>query len=244
MKAVTKELPEYDYIYYGDTENLPFGDKTEEEVYTLTKIGIENLFKRSCQLVIVACNTASAETLRRLQEELVVGEYSDRRILGMIIPTIETLVEKDKDQALLLATKRTIDSNKYQIELSKMDSLIHLKQVATPDLVPLIEIGDMDLALQTVKKVIDEEGGESEVVVLGCTHYTELKQGLREEYREKVFLSQDEIIPAKLKSYLYCHPELESKLTRGRGREVHLTEHKPYYDKILQHLLGGVLVEE
>tara|TARA_B100002051_G_scaffold276628_2_gene326278 strand:+ start:7079 stop:7861 length:783 start_codon:yes stop_codon:yes gene_type:complete len=244
LKAVVRELPEYNYEFYGDTANLPYGDKTEEEVYRLTCKGVTELFERNCRLVILACNSASAEAVRRLQREMLVGEYADHRILGVIVPTVEVVTELTKKDVLLIATRRTVESNKYQLELEKLNTKIELRQVAAPDLVPLIEIGDIDLATEEAMKVIETEGGESEVVVLGCTHYAKLKNQLRKKYPDKIFLSQDEIIPTKLKSYLQTHQEIESTLSKEGERNIQLTEHRPYYDQILQQLLGGVLVEE
>src|SRR3989338_6111066 len=121
LKAVAKALPQYDYEFYGDTANLPYGGKSEEEIFELTKAGIMHLFKRDCLLVIVACNTASAETLRRLQDGFLKSEYPDHRVLGVIIPTVEELVSGDIKHALLVATKRTVDSGKYERELAKLD---------------------------------------------------------------------------------------------------------------------------
>jgi glutamate racemase len=245
LKAVTKELPDYDYVFYGDTANLPFGTKTEEEVYAHTVEGLEYLFAEDCSLVIIACNTASAETVRRVQNDFLPDKHPDKKVLGVIVPTVETLMFESLTQVLLLATNRTVSSDKYKIESENRNLNITLKQLAAPDLVPLIEIGDLELAAQQAIKLIDEAGGESEVVVLGCTHYTEIKSQLRQHYdKAKKIISQDEIIPNKIKSYLESHPEIESKLSRGSERKIHLTEHKPYFDKILQQLLGGVLIDE
>ena len=139
MGAVIKELPQYDYEFYGDTANLPYGDKSEEEIFSLTKQGIETLFQKGCLLIIVACNTASAETLRKLQREYLDQNYPDRRILGVIIPTIETLQTEKIQQAILIGTNRTIESKKYEIELDKKMISTRLTSIATPALVPLIE---------------------------------------------------------------------------------------------------------
>ena len=114
LKAVARALPQYDYIYFGDTANLPYGDKTETEVYELTKAAIEELFNRDCLLVIVACNTASAESIRRIQDTYLKEEYHDRRILGVIVPTVEEVIEKGFKRAILLATTRTVESGKYE----------------------------------------------------------------------------------------------------------------------------------
>jgi len=243
LKAVAKELPDYDYYFYGDTLNLPYGDKTEEEIYKLVTIGLKYLFEQNCSLVIIACNTASAETTRKIQNEYLPLMYRDKKVLGVIIPTVEEIMKVDRD-ALLIATSRTVASGKYPAELDKLDYKSNLKSVATPGLVPLIEDGKLEEAEKIAREIIETEGRGSEVVVLGCTHYTKLKNKLREKFSDKLIISQDEIIPTKLKLYLANHPEIESKLSREGERKIHLTEHKPYFDKILQQLLGGVMVDE
>lgn len=222
LHAVRELLPEYDYLYYGDTKNLPYGDKAEAEIFTYTKNAIEYLFEHGSLLVVVACNTASAETLRILQDTLLVGQYADRRILGVIIPTIEVLCAVKPKHALLIGTVRTIESRKYNRELEKISSTIVLSTQATPELVPLIESNDMQGAWDVLKKVVESQTGEIDTIVLGCTHYTVLKDEIRKHFPHTV-ISQDEVIPEKLKKYLENHPEIESRLTRSKTLEVFLT---------------------
>ncbi|MCA9360017.1 glutamate racemase [Candidatus Nomurabacteria bacterium] len=243
LKAVAKELPMYDYYYYGDTANLPYGDKSEEEIYFLATTAMDYLFKEGCSLVIIACNSASADTARKIQNEYLPLRYPDRKVLGVIIPTIEEMVKVEKS-ALLLCTARTATSGKYEKELHKLKHKGTLKTVAVPELVPLIEKGNIIAAEEIASDTIETYGEGREVVVLGCTHYTKLKQELRKKFPNKKIISQDEVIPNKLKTYLLAHPEIESKLSRGSERKIHLTEHRPDYDKVLQQLLGGVMVEE
>lgn len=243
LKAVAKALPQYDYEFYGDTANLPYGDKTEEQIFELTKAGIVHLFNRDCLLVIVACNTASAETLRRLQDGFLKNEYPDHRVLGVIIPTVEELVKADIEHALLVATKRTVDSRKYEVELGKLLTKAPLiTSCATPELVPLIESGEHEAALQSLINTIKIKG-EVDGVVLGCTHYSLLKDDLRKEFPAFTVLSQDEIIPAKLANYLSRHPEINSKLSEGGTRNVYLTDNSSRYDHIIRELLGGAFIE-
>ncbi len=246
LKAVAKELPQYDYVFYGDTANLPLGDKTEEEIYELTKAGVEELFKKGCLLVIIACNTASAETLRRLQDGFLKEHYPDRRILGVVIPTVEALINSDSVGTLLIATKRTVESGKYDLEIQNRSSRdIKLYSVPTPGLVPLIESGDsseaLDKAIGIIKAKLSEY--QFDTVILGCTHYTKLKDGLRTHFGSSLhFLSQDEIIPKKLTDYLERHPEIKGELGQGSTRSIHLTLHRPDYDNTLRELLGGVMI--
>lgn len=246
LKAVARALPQYDYIYYADTKHLPYGDKTEEKIYEYTKSAIEELFKRDCILVVVACNTSSAETLRRIQDTYLSQNYPERRILGVIVPTIEEVVEVKPKRVLLLATKRTVDSDKYARELEKITrGDIELVSVATPELVPLIEAHKLDEATLSAIKTIEANTGEGEAVILGCTHYVLLKDSLRAHFGiTRTFISQDEVIPKKLANYLDRHPEIASRVSDTGKRQIHLTEHRPDYDRLTADFLGGVYLSE
>lgn len=236
LKAVRHHLPEYDYVFYGDTEHVPYGDKTEEEIYKFTKEGVERLFEEGALLVIVACNTASSESLRKLQDDFIKNEHPDKRVLGVIIPTVEVLVETHLQRPLLIATTRTVDSKKYEIELKKINSSISLKSVAMPGLAPLIEAGQLDVAYTQIRKAIDMRIGEIDGVILGCTHYTVLKHDLSEVY-EFPIISQDEIIPEKLMTYLDNHPEIEGKLSKEKTVNIILSKDSPHYAEIEKSIL-------
>lgn len=244
LKAVVKDLSQYDYMFYGDTEHLPYGDRTEEEIFKLTTIGVSHLFDAGCALVIIACNTASAETARRLQTEFLPAEYPDRKILGIIVPTIEMLQFDVPTRAALLATRRTIESEKYHKELElKGNQNVTLVDIATPELVPLIESAELEAAAKQAIYRIETEAGESEVVILACTHYTQIKEALRSHFLDKKsIVSQDELIPKKLQSYLDNHPEIVEKLTNTGERAIHLTLHRPDYDILMGQFLGGVFL--
>lgn len=246
LKSVASVLPQYDYLFYGDTEHLPLGDKTEQEIFEYTKAGVEELFKQDAAIVIIACNTAAAETMRRLQDGFLPENYPNRRILGVIIPTVEELVNSRVGDALLIATKRTVESKKYERELEKVGSDIKLRSLATPELVPLIETGKSHEASKLAEEIIKsaiKSGGETDTVILGCTHYAKFKNELRQALGTEIkVLSQDEIIPDKLKQYLDNHPEIESKLSRNGTRSIKLSLHREDYDHIIADLLEGAMI--
>ncbi len=245
LKAVARALPQYDYEFYGDTAHVPYGDRSEVEIYRLTKRGVEQLLQRECALVIIACNTASAETLRRLQDTILVGEWKDRRILGVIIPTVEAMVASKYRQVALFATTRTVDSQKYDRELAKITQTVTLRSEALPSLVPLIEAGKADEARELiVLHTTAMRAAGIEAIVLGCTHYCLLVESVRNALGGEAgkVLSQDELIPPKLKDYLDRHPEMETKLSRGGTRNIFLTAHTAAYDEIIRHLMGGVML--
>lgn len=243
MRAVSTLLPRYDYVYYGDTKNVPFGDKPEAEIYELTKAGMESLFEHDCVLNIIACNTSSAESLRRLQDTYLPKAYPDRRILGVIIPAVEEVLDAAVGEVLLLATKRTIDSGKYERELGKRsDNPPAVRGIATPELVPLIEAGELDAAAKAAAAAITAKRTTYPAitaVILGCTHYTLLRPALQARFPDLHFISQDEFIPEKLNDYLQRHQELTSRLTGGGTRTITLTEHRPDYDHLVPELLAG-----
>lgn len=245
MKAVGLVMPQYDYEFFGDTANLPYGDKTEEEICELTKIGIEALFEKDCSLVVIACNTASAETLRKLQDTFLAEKYPDRKILGVIIPMVEEVVECHAKRALLIGTRRTIDSGKYEHEFAKFSEHPEVFAIATPTLVPLIESGRIDEAVLQVVPMVNElieKGGDS--LILGCTHYGLLKQGIEEHIGQEVMIfSQAEIIPKKLFVYLEAHLEIKNELTQGGTRNIYLSSHTSNYDKVVGEILGGFIIE-
>lgn len=245
LKAVAAKLPAYDYEFYGDTAHVPYGDRTEAEIYNLTKAGVEHLFLRDCALVVVACNTASAETLRRLQDTILEGEYEGRRILGVIIPTVEAVVEAKKTEVALIATKRTVESKKYEREFAKLTLETNLLGTATPGLVPLIESGKREEAIASLADYISKLPSTVDALILGCTHYCLLKEEVRGLVGGGVTVfSQDEIIPAKLGDYLNRHPEITDTLTTSGTRNIYLTDTTSKYDDILSLLLGGVLLSE
>jgi len=249
LKAVVKQLPDYDYEYYGDTKHVPYGGRAEEEIYELTKAGVIHLFERDCALVIIACNTASAETLRRLQDEFLPEEYPTRKILGVIIPVIEEVVNSECKRVLMFATQRTVSSGKYHLELGKRNEIdTKIEAVATPELVPLLEVGNIAGASAIAQALIDErllDGGEVEGLILGCTHYTLLTDKLREAYGDRIkIFSQAEIIPERIDDYLMRHMEIETTLNRGGGRNVFLTEHRKDYDEHISMLLEGQFLAE
>ena len=247
LRAVARDLPEYDYHYLADTAHLPYGDRSEADIYELTRARVEELFAADCVLVLIACNTASAETLRRLQDVWLPSAYPDRRLLGVIVPTIEILLQQGSRRVLVLATTRTATSGKYERELAKLaPGTLTLTTRATPELVPLIEANEMSAAITRAVAHIEAQRSMSEVdtVVLGCTHYTELAAPLRARFSGLSFVSQDEVIPSKLADYLKRHPELTTRLTRTGRREVRLTQTSDRYDHLIAQLLGGSFVRD
>lgn len=247
-RAVQRALPQYDYVYLGDTLNVPYGGRSGEAIYQLSKSAIQYLFEeQECELVIIACNTASVTALRKLQREFLVNEHPQKRILGVIVPTLESATELGSTQIGLIATEYTVSSKIYDEEIVKITPRASIYAKATPLLVPLIENqGDkyMDMVLGDYLEPLIAKGLDS--LILGCTHYIEIKDYVRTLTNHRVrILSQDEIIPPKLKDYLLRNSEMEERLAHGGTFKIMATDAHAGFIKNVKKLMGeGVAVQK
>ena len=177
LSEIRRALPQYDYIYLGDNARAPYGTRSFEIVYRFTLEAVQYLFDQGCQLVILACNTASAKALRSIQQNDLPHIDPARRVLGVIRPTVEILDKVTHNGHIgLLGTPGTIQSQSYTAEVAKLYPQFHVHGQACPMWVPLIENNEIDNEGTNffVKKYINELLAQStliDTVILGCTHY-------------------------------------------------------------------------
>ncbi len=239
LKEIRKRLPEYEYLYLGDNARAPYGNRSFDIVFDFTREAVEELFARGCHLVILACNTASAKALRSVQQQVLPEKYPDRRVLGVIRPTVEILgTITDTRHVGLFATPGTANSHSYRMELEKMWPDVRITEMACPMWVPLVEAGEADGpgADYFVRKYIDqllENDPEIDTIVLGCTHYPLLLPKIRQYVREDIrILPQGGIVAESLADYLQRHPEMEEKCLKGGGVEFLTTENEDKFDSL------------
>lgn len=226
---IQKLLPQYDYLYLGDNARTPYGTRSFDVVYEFTRQAVRHLFQQGCQLVILACNTASAKALRTIQQVDIPSLDPNRRVLGIIRPTVECIGDITESRHVgVLATEGTIKSHSYPLEIRKLFPEIEVTGEACPMWVPLVETGEYnsDGADFFVKRHIDnlmERDPEIDSVILGCTHYPILLDKIRKYMPGHVKLvTQGAAVAASLKSYLERHPRMESLCTKG-GNTVFCT---------------------
>lgn len=207
-------LPEYDYLYLGDTARVPYGDRTQAAVYEFTRQAVDYLFKHGCALVVIACNTASAEALRTLQQEYMPKHHPTKKLLGVLIPAAEAAIATTKHGRIgVIATKSTVDSEAFKRELTKLNPEVKVSQTAAPLLVPLIEEGNLEMANPVLGKYL-KNLSHIDTLILGCTHYPYMIDQVRRRMGNTVtIIAQDEILPGKLRSYLRAHPEVAQQLS-------------------------------
>ena len=231
LDKIKEHLPQYDYLYLGDNARAPYGTRSFEVVYEFTRQAVYKLFEEGCQLVILACNTASAKALRTIQQRDLPQWDPSRRGLGVIRPTVEVIDNITRTKHVgILATAGTISSESYPIEIHKINPEIVVAGESCPMWVSLVENNEFagEGADYFVKKNIDHilnTDPQIDTLILGCTHYPLLLEKIRQYTPAHIELvAQGDYVAASLKDYLLRHPEMEQRITRGGTMRFQTTE--------------------
>ncbi len=236
--AVAKALPDMAFVYYGDNAHTPYGVRDAEDIFNLTCRGVERLWQEGCDLVILACNTAAAVALKRMQETWVPA---DKRVLGVFVPMIEALTERQwgdnsppREVAVkhvaLFATPATVASRAFQRELAFRAIGVDVEAQPCGGVVDAIEDGDEILAEALVRSHVEalkRRMPKPEAAVLGCTHYPLMEKVFQDALGPDVAVySQANLVAASLRDYLARRPEFAGEgrvsrfLTTGNPRRV------------------------
>jgi len=238
LDAVQKRLPDVPFVYFGDHAHAPYGVRTADDVYNLTTKAVERLWDAGCDLVILACNTASAAALRRMQESWIP---SDKRVLGVFVPLIEALTERQwgdnsppREVAVkhvaLFATPATVASRAFQRELAFRAIGVDVEAQACGGVVDAIEDGDLILAEALVRSHVDalmRKMPQPDAAILGCTHYPLMEKTFQDALGSNVkVFSQADLVAESLADYLIRRPEMigagtkQLFLTTGEPKRV------------------------
>ena len=227
LSKIRQHLPQYDYLYLGDNARAPYGTRSFDVIYEYTLQAVNYLHQQGCNLIILACNTASAKALRTIQQRDI--NPNELRVLGVIRPTVEVVPQRTHTKHIgVLATPGTVASESYVIELLKQDPTLTITQQACPMWVPLIESGEHlgDGANYFVEKYLTElltRDPLIDTIILGCTHYPLLQpkiEAFLEKYEHTKLLiqnskfkiiSQGEIVARSLADYLHRHPDIAER---------------------------------
>lgn len=240
LKEIRKILPQYDYIYLGDNARSPYGSRSFDIINQFTTQAVEYLWNMDIPLTILACNTASAKSLRKIQQEVLpLSIDPTRRVLGVIRPTVESIGNISKTRHIgVFATQGTVSSNSYEVEVHKLYPDIKINQVACPMWVPIVEYGyaDSNGTDFFIKDRIDELlniDREIDVIILGCTHYPLLKDKIMKYTPKDIkIVSQGELVAYSLKDYLNRHPEMEKRLSKNASVKYLTTESSEKFDNL------------
>lgn len=239
LKEIRRRLPQYDYIYLGDNARAPYGTRSFELIFDFTRQAVEKFFSLGCHLVVIACNTASAKALRSIQQQVLPIKAPDRRVLGVIRPTVEVLgSETHSGHVGLLATPGTVNSHSYLLEVEKLNPEMKITEKDCPMWVPLVETGEASgpgadyFVEKYISEILDADP-EIDTLILGCTHYPILLPKIRQFTPENIrILPQGELVADSLADYLKRHPEIETKCTRGGSLQYLTTETPEKFNRL------------
>lgn len=231
LREIKRQLPQYDYLYLGDNARTPYGTRSFETVYHYTRECVKWMFDQECPLIILACNTASAKALRSIQQHDLPEWGAEKRVLGVIRPTAEIIGNFTKTRHVgILATKGTVTSESYPIEIKKTFPEITVFQQACPLWVPIIENNMMDtpgaeLFIEADVEALFAQSADIDTLLLGCTHYPLVASKIKKYLPFQVHvISQGYVTATSLIDYLKRHKAMEGRLSRGGRMQFYTTD--------------------
>jgi len=249
MRSIVDALPGYDYLYLGDNARAPYGSRSFETVYQYTLECVNWLFDQGCELVILACNTASAKALRQIQQVDLPKRVDQKRVLGVIRPTTEQLGHLTQTGVVgVMGTEGTVKSGSYPIELAKFFPEVVVEQEACPMWVYLVEHNQRtgEGADYFVKQHVDrifQRNPKIDTLLLACTHYPLLTETIKKFVPAGVkLISQGGLVAERLEDYLARHPEMEARLRRSGSRNFVTTDDRETFEKQASLFFGEPIV--
>lgn len=245
LRDIRKRLPGYDYLYLGDNARAPYGSRSYEVVYRFTLEAVTALFGMGCNLVILACNTASAKALRTIQQRDLPRIAPTRRVLGVIRPTVERVGQLTRTGHIgVLGTPGTIRSGSYNIEIAKLHPGFSAYGHGCPLWASLVECreSDGDGADYFVRKDVEALFAMSshiDTVILGCTHYPLMMSKIMKYMPTGVkVVDQGPIVAESLEDYLRRHPEMAARCSTGGTCTYLTTERADKFSQTASLFLG------
>ncbi len=243
LQSFIRKLPDYDFTYLGDNARTPYGNKSLDVIYAYTRQAVDFLFRADARLIILACNTASAKALRKIQQEWLPLHYPDRRVLGVAIPLAEAAVEVSRYGRIgVIGTRATIESRVYEQELLKLVPDLKIYSRPCPLLVPLVEedwVGKPETNMILKKCLRPLKNCHVDTLILGCTHYPFLKKDIERIMGKNCHvLDAPGIVGHKLVQYLQRHPEMEEMIQKNGQRKFYTTDNAERFSDFGRKFLG------
>ncbi len=251
LKEIVNRLPQYDYVYIGDNARTPYGNRSFETVYEYTLQAVKTFFEMGCELVIIACNTASAKALRTIQQKDLPLLGPNKRVLGVIRPSVEEIGNYSKTRHIgILGTPGTVNSQSYVIEINNHFPDIKVVQEACAIWVPLIENNQFDnpggaYFIQHHLNQLLSQDSKIDTIILGCTHYPIIAEHIKQYLPDHItVLSQGKLVAEKLADYLTRHKNLAEKCSEGGTVHYFTTDNPSIFDERATIFVGKPITSE
>ncbi len=233
LKEIQKELPNEDYIYLGDTENFPYGEKSQDEIVKLAIKNVEYLIKKDVKIIVIACGTATSQAIESLHLKF------DIPIVGIIEPTIQYVKKQKYKEIGVIATEGTIRNGAWEKKLKENIPNINVISRACPMLATIAEEGratgeEGRNAIREYMKTFKEK--RIDKIILGCTHFPIYEQVIRKELGYDVeLINTGRTVSNYLKKYLN---EKNLMANKKIGKiETYLTKEEKEFSNIMQNIL-------
>jgi glutamate racemase len=241
LKSLLEKLPEHNYIYLGDSARVPYGNKSPEVIYKYAEEAVDFLFGQGCKIIIFACNTASAQALRKIQQEYLPVKHPGKNVLGVIRPLAEAAAAKNFKKIGVIGTTATIKSGSYEIEIKKINPEMEIFSIAAPLLVPLIEESwaksrEARMILRRYLRPLKLK--KIQALILGCTHYPLMLDEIKSVMGKNCLVfPAGEIITESFKNYLSRHSEYEISSSKNQTVKFFTTDDPKKFKEIGEKFL-------
>lgn len=217
--SINKKFPHLDIIFYGDTAHLPYGDKSAKNIKFYSDKISTFLFEEGCNIVVIACNTASAFAGKTLQRK-----YKESKILNVIDPAVQRAANIEGVKSIgVIGTKGTISSRIYPRRIQKIKPELKVFSAATPLLAPMIEEGfyNNNISQTIINSYLSKHHlNNIDLLILACTHYPLIKNQINEFYNKSVML---------IDSTDVINAEIERNLEKGKKVKEELKGSLKFY---------------
>jgi len=242
-KEIKRLLPNEDFIYFGDTKHLPYGEKSKEAIVGYSTQIADFLLSKNCKAIVIACNSATANALKEVQD-WVAGHVP---VIDVINPVAEKVAYEIHNNVGVIATKATVNSGLYKKSIRKHNKFIKVDELATPLLVPAIEEGFKNHPIThaiVYNYLSNSKLKNIETLILGCTHYPLLIDEIKQYYGNRVrVIDSPNIVVNQLQMILDKHHLLRENNSKPTYR-FYLSDKTKNFEKISKKFFGKAVEVE
>jgi glutamate racemase len=235
--AIAKELPNEDFIYFGDTAHLPYGDKSQDTIRYYSLRIAKFLLDKNCKMVVVACNSASTAA-----NSVLLEFFQDRtHFINVVDPLVNACVTLKLSKVGIIATKATISSGVYQKQLKEKQENLKVHAKATPLFVPMIEEGFVhnNISQSIIENYLDDEGfNNMNALLLACTHYPLIKNSIQEYLGPNIKVLESSEVAAKAVRKTLEENDLLNPKTEKGDHKFYVSDLTESFAQTAQHFYG------
>ncbi len=238
VKALIKALPYQNIIYFGDTKNMPYGNKTNEEIINCVKNAVSFLNKFELEAIVIACNTADSVA------SSTIKNIYNLPIYGVIEPTCKVALNTTKNNKIgVIATNACIESNEYEITIHKYNNSTYVYSKACPLLAQFIEEGNFDIGNYQMRSMIKDYVDpliklDIDTLILGCTHYDLIMDICKDMYPNIQILSSSQCVINDIKN------NIEVDSNKKADRQYYVSADSNKFKQIVSSFMGDIEVKE